>query len=250
MQVPVSYAVEFASRVKVLDTAAKELLAKRLAAVDFAADGALEEYRTIMREVCGAATGKTSDLAAAFYDRVRALYDGLPSFEALAESHLNEAELRRLIEQRCSGIPPGDTERLVEELQRILGDEVVREKFTTMQANGRRDPAKPYFARVPVPSSSVYGHKPGQTHNPYLAQHGTCAFCEILASRGFVYLERATANAHVHDGCNCVPMPGFEHGRTKVGGYNPDEYLKRYTEMKAKKEKAKENKYAQATMRE
>ena len=238
MQVPFSYAAEFASRVSVLDTAAKELLAKRLAAVDFAADGALGECHTIMREVCGASVGKTSDLAAAFYDRVRALYNGLPSFEALAESHLDEAELMRLISQRCSGIPPGDIERLVKELQRILGDEIVREKFATMQANGRRDPAKPYFARVPVPSGSVYGHKPGQTHNLYLAQHGTCAFCEILASRGFVYLARATANAHVHDGCNCVPMPGFEHGRTKVGGYDPDIYVKRYKDGKKASEGA------------
>ena len=45
-----------------------------------------------------------------------------------------------------------------------------------------------------------------------------------------LYLERATANAHVHDGCNCVPMPGFEHGRTKVAGYDPDIYVKRYEE--------------------
>ncbi len=79
------------------------------------------------------------------------------------------------------------------------------------------------------------------------AQRGTCAFCEMLASRGFVYLEKATAWAHVHDGCNCVPVPGFNYARSKVGGYDPDVYLQRYIERQ--KAKRAENDGAGASLR-
>lgn len=53
----------------------------------------------------------------------------------------------------------------------------------------------------------------------------TCAFCIMLASRGFVYHSRKSAgeNAHMHPHCDCKIVPGFE-GDT-VEGYDPDAYL-------------------------
>jgi hypothetical protein len=223
VQVPLSYAQEFTAQVNVLDAAAKELLAQRLAAVDFASETALADCVAAMKDVCGAATQNASVLASTFYDRVRALYadDG---FTALAESHLSAGALEGTVRKEVAKGADGIEGRM----RRVLGAEIVREKHATIYANGRRDPLKPAYARVPVPSGSIYGWKKGETHNAYLAEHGTCAFCEMLASRGFAYRSEGTADAHVHDGCNCVVMPGFDGVKTKVGGYDPEVYMRGY----------------------
>lgn len=50
----------------------------------------------------------------------------------------------------------------------------------------------------------------------------TCAFCFMLASRGFVYRSELKAGfGHAfHPNCNCTIVPGAE-GRTKIDGYDP-----------------------------
>lgn len=57
----------------------------------------------------------------------------------------------------------------------------------------------------------------------------TCAFCFMLASRGFVYQseEKASAGDHgYHDNCDCVVIPGFQgkdgNPRVKIDGYDPE----------------------------
>lgn len=56
-----------------------------------------------------------------------------------------------------------------------------------------KESRRPYIARVPSP--------------------GACAFCRMLASRGAVYLDEATASwtnggtTQYHDHCNCQPAP-------------------------------------------
>lgn len=58
----------------------------------------------------------------------------------------------------------------------------------------------------------------------------TCAFCFMLASRGFVYHSEATAKGlhgmHVH--CDCCIIPG-KKGRTKIEGYDPEGMYKRWS---------------------
>ena len=60
----------------------------------------------------------------------------------------------------------------------------------------------------------------------------TCAFCFMLASRGFVYWSRATAGEfdHYHSNCNCRIVPGFDDvdPDTQVEGYEPSKYYKQY----------------------
>lgn len=58
----------------------------------------------------------------------------------------------------------------------------------------------------------------------------TCAFCFMLASRGFVYKNEESASAvkrgkHIH--CDCVVVPG-EKGSTHIDGYDPDALSDRY----------------------
>ncbi|MBT1173573.1 hypothetical protein JS528_09520 [Bifidobacterium sp. MA2] len=73
-------------------------------------------------------------------------------------------------------------------------------RLTTM-FNVKNDPTKPRYARVP--------------------QGKTCAFCSMLASRGFVYLSEDTAGKwnKYHSNCDCKIVPSW--GKTQIDGYDP-----------------------------
>ncbi|EPD78756.1 hypothetical protein HMPREF1527_01093 [Atopobium sp. oral taxon 199 str. F0494] len=77
----------------------------------------------------------------------------------------------------------------------IMQSEVLQQANRTMINAGKRYGLR--FARVP--------------------QGGECAFCAMLASRGFVYSE-AGANSHYHNHCKCKVVAGKPG--TKVGGYD------------------------------
>lgn len=73
----------------------------------------------------------------------------------------------------------------------------------TMQRAVANDPTKPRWARVPR------GAK-------------TCAFCLMLASRGFAYLSEDAAGRQMqyHADCDCDIVPSW--GSSKLKGYDPD----------------------------
>ena len=56
----------------------------------------------------------------------------------------------------------------------------------------------------------------------------TCDFCMMLASRGFVYHNRDTAEHEVHMHCDCVAVPGvggdIATSATQIEGYDPKLY--------------------------
>ena len=82
----------------------------------------------------------------------------------------------------------------------------------TIERAARRDPRKPRYARVPQ------GAK-------------TCAFCSMLASRGFVYTsaEDAGTLGQYHHDCDCEPIPSWDKNNPKIEGYNPDELYQQYS---------------------
>lgn len=57
----------------------------------------------------------------------------------------------------------------------------------------------------------------------------TCAFCLMLASRGFVYFSEMSAEGlnHGHDNCDCDVIPGFGEN-PGIGGYSHKRYQKLY----------------------
>ena len=81
-----------------------------------------------------------------------------------------------------------------------------REKVTQLAV---ADPVAKRFGRVPVGS--------------------TCTWCEMLASRGFVYTSPKSAGLFMrfHYKCDCQVVPGFE-GKNPVEGYDPGVYKARY----------------------
>lgn len=82
----------------------------------------------------------------------------------------------------------------------------------TIARNVTLDPSKPRFGRVPTGAQ-------------------TCAWCSLLASRGFVYLTKETAGIvadHYHDDCNCQIVPQFEGESAHIEGYDPDRLYDMY----------------------
>lgn len=61
----------------------------------------------------------------------------------------------------------------------------------------------------------------------------TCAFCAMLASRGFVYhtAEDAALNGKEHQECHCSVIPGFDED-TVVEGYDPDALYEDYAKAR------------------
>lgn len=86
----------------------------------------------------------------------------------------------------------------------------------TVARNVQLDPSRPRFARVPT------GAK-------------TCAWCTLLASRGFVYLSRETAGIasdHYHDDCDCQVTPMWDRGNAAIEGYDPDRMFDMYQQAR------------------
>lgn len=57
----------------------------------------------------------------------------------------------------------------------------------------------------------------------------TCAWCLMLASRGFDYLSSDTARAGNHNGCDCMVVPGKKG--TAIEGYDPDAMYASWAQM-------------------
>lgn len=100
-------------------------------------------------------------------------------------------------------------DRIRRQLGSMARSQVRRMANQTMLANAGRDHAR--FARVPSGGR-------------------TCAFCAMLASRGFVYHTAETAGSmnRYHEDCRCEIVPGFDDDTT-IDGYDPDAMYEAYS---------------------
>lgn len=55
-----------------------------------------------------------------------------------------------------------------------------------------------------------------------------CAWCTMLASRGFDYVTRDTACKSMHNNCDCMPTPSFDSKKAFISGYDPDAMYEQY----------------------
>lgn len=84
----------------------------------------------------------------------------------------------------------------------------------TIARNVRMDPRKPRWARIPSGK--------------------TCAWCTMLASRGWVYTSKASAGGdqpkHYHADCDCQIVPQHRSNDAHFDGYDPDRLYDMYTQ--------------------
>lgn len=107
--------------------------------------------------------------------------------------------------------------KLCRDLADYQGYSIKQAAGSTVFRNGGRDGRRVKFARIPRGSKSY---------------PNGCPFCQMLASRGFVYRSKLTAGGidpdHYHSDCQCMVVPGWDGA--SVEGYDPRDYDEGYQE--------------------
>ena len=164
------------------------------------------ECRELVLQALAAVMPTYTDMAAQasadFYDAARELALG-ERLGAVAISDYDPRKTEGAVRGFVRFVLDGRVETFNEQVLQRIDYEMKRSAGESMFANGRRDPRKPKFARVPTGAE-------------------TCDFCLMLASRGFVYSSEATAGAvkldHYHSGDDCRVV--CQWGDGSVEGYD------------------------------
>ena len=167
-------------------------------------------------------TTMAAQASADFYDAARELVVG-EKMGAQAISGYDPRKTEGAVRGFVRFVLDGRVETFNEQVLQRIDYEMKRSAGESMFANGRRDPRKPKFARVPTGDE-------------------TCDFCLMLASRGFVYQSEGTAGAgHTHSSCDCRCVPGWDG--MEVEDYDPQAIYDRWQDaVDAKaKERAERN---------
>lgn len=137
--------------------------------------------------------------AAKWYEEVRA--DALPDVDDGFEASLAQTYSKKAIVEEIHDHILSNRNKFDEAIVDAMDRWIKIPGRATIAENCRRDPKKPRYALVP--------------------QGKTCAFCTMLAGRGFVYKSKETAHA-MHNHCDCVACPEWDANPNKIRGYNPD----------------------------
>jgi hypothetical protein len=100
-----------------------------------------------------------------------------------------------------------DTDGVTQQLQGSIVKDCGTIADRTLLSWARHDPAKPKWALVPEP--------------------GACAWCNMIASRGFVYSTEKTLAPVRHPNCRCESVVSFSK-HPKVSGYDPEALRETY----------------------
>lgn len=178
-----------------------------------------ERARDALLVVMPAIAAQYGDLAASsaaeWFERLRADAVGGAYSAVLADGPSDE-QVAQATRWAVGGLwgenPAGVQATLGNVLARFVG----QQGKDTVHRNVASDPAKPRWARVPGPG-------------------GCCAWCSMLASRGFVYASAATAGqGHAyHDHCSCVPTPLWKGQAPRIHGYDPTALRAAYDKARA-----------------
>lgn len=175
----------------------------------------VEALRDALHTVVPALVREYGDVAATaaaeWYEEIRSAQIG-GSFAAQLADPFPEAGVHGGVGYALAASAPSDIpQRLLGSLQRY----VLYSQRSTVARNAQHDPSRPRFARVPS------GAK-------------TCAWCSMLASRGFVYQSEASAGASsvmasdYHDDCDCQVAAEWDRDQHHIDGYDPDRLYEMY----------------------
>lgn len=193
--------------------AARELLTELIA--EAGTDNPLELVEDVaetLEPLFQAVSEQTAALSAQSYDLLRTAVTG-ETFGATPYAARDERWTKRAL-YGIAGDHRDNIDAFIEGVLDRMDYEAKRSAGQTTFQNGKQDPKRPRYARVPTGPE-------------------TCRFCVMLASRGFVYHSEQTAGAldHYHPNCDCRIIPGYPG--MVVDGYDPDEYLKILSDMEA-----------------
>lgn len=208
--IPRSYIEEYSNALNGISDTAKASLVAALESVDYSRPVAdiRNAVIAIMQAACGASTDVTARLAADFYDGLRLRMVGEPMgavADSMRKPEATENTIRAFIQVIVDG---GDTDEFIRMCAGRLDYENRKAAKECTAKNANDDPLKPKWAIVPMGDE-------------------TCAYCIILASRGFVYGSEEMAG-HTHENCDCRVIPSWD-SEAEIKGYN--ETLANYEEL-------------------
>ena len=203
---------------------AKLALADLEALIQSLASSTPKEAQAVLLEAVPALIDEFSAVASAeaaeWYEAIReaqipgyyrAVSGELPDWDALTH---NVRAMSQVLFDASNG-----SQEAVVSLQRQLGELVERTvkdgARSTVLANAIKDKAAKKWARVPAGAE-------------------TCAFCHMVASRGWVYATAEAASRakktgkSFHPGCDCQIVPSFTDEDPIIEGYDPDLLYQRY----------------------
>lgn len=167
-------------------------------------------------------TTMAAQASADFYDAARELVVG----ERMGAQAISDFDMRKTegaVRAFVRFVVDGRVDTFNEQVLQRVDYEMKRSANMSVVENGRRDPKRVRYARVPTGAE-------------------TCDFCLMLASRGFVYQSEGTAGAgHTHYACDCRCVPGWDG--MEVEDYDPRSIYDRWQDaIDAKaKERAERN---------
>lgn len=202
-----------------LSETARAALENVIMSTDLRNPGSRWEIADLLAGALNVSVLEASELATIFYGGMRErYYNGTAEYVAEPFTSFVEESARRIIDGMLSKVGEIYTEeQLADDLGQMVDREMKVGAAETIIGNAQADPAKPRYARVPTGAE-------------------TCAFCMMLASRGFEYHSRETAGEmeKYHAFCDCAIVPEFD--ADGVDGYEPDDYYALY--MAARKNTA------------
>lgn len=156
--------------------------------------------------------------AVEWWEEQRAKTPGLPAYTPTISDGVPIAQVQASTRAIVGPLWSGEPERVLGELLSATQMWVKYASRDTITRNVAFDPAKPRYARVPR------GAK-------------TCAFCAMLASRGWVYLSEKAAGIKgsgngFHNDCDCEIVPSWDRKKAHIDGYDPDAMYDRYTQAR------------------
>lgn len=175
-----------------------------------ARDELLEFVPALVREYGDVA----ATVAAEWYEQVR--LEQVGAYNATTVNVTNRAQVQGSVRYAAGQLFTDDPGKMLALVAGGVQRYVLASQRGTVARNVQQDPSKPRFARVPT------GAK-------------TCAWCTLLASRGFVYLNRQTAgiNDHYHDDCNCQAVAEWDSSQSGIAGYDPADLSAKYEDARA-----------------
>lgn len=156
----------------------------------------------------------SATVAAEWYEDMRVRELGSPGAVVLGEDPSPEA-VRGNVRYAAGGLFVDGAVNTYERISGAVQRHVLYAGRDTIKRNAGLDGVR--YARIPMSAH-------------------TCAFCAMVASRGFVYENAAAAGDATlnglgdsyHDDCDCQVVPEFDAEQHHIEGYDPDELYGRY----------------------
>lgn len=173
-----------------------------------------EAVRDALLEIVPALVREYGDVAATvsaeWYEEVRAGQVGGSYFAQTADT-FPDGQMAATVRREAGHLWSDNQAKALAALSGSLQRFVLYSSRETVARNVQRDPARPRYGRVPRGAR-------------------TCAFCSLLASRGFVYHSERTAGQFDdwHDDCRCAVVMEWDAEGHHIEGYDPDALYDKY----------------------